>query len=139
MFLSCADDDSKVEALIKVHECRHAFMRRPCLKAGGMPGSCSPDFVLRTAEDVYIVETKAQAALSDENAARKQRSALSWVEQVASLLPEKRFNRRWHYVFLGESTVYEWNNNNARATELLEFARLRPATFPQQQPLDMTY
>ncbi len=138
-FLLWADADSKVEALIKVHEYRHAFMRRPYLKADGMPGSYSPDFVVRTAEDVYIVETKAQSALSDENVARKQRAALSWVEQIASLPPEKRFNRRWHYVLLGESTVYEWKNKNARATELLEFARLRPATRPQQQSFGMTY
>jgi type III restriction enzyme len=132
-FLHWADDDAKVEALIKVHEYRHAFMRRPYLKADGMPGSYSPDFVIRTAEDVYIVETKAQSSLSDENVARKQRAALSWTDQISLLPPEQRFDRGWHYVLLGESSVYEWKDKNARATELLDFARLRPSVRPEQQ------
>ena len=137
-FLLWTDDDSKVEALIKVHEYRHPFMRRPYLKADGMPGSYSPDFVVRTADDVYIVETKSQTALSDENVARKQRAALSWVEQITDLPSEKRFDRRWHYVLLGERTVYEFRDKSARATDLLEFARLRPSARSHQLSLDST-
>jgi type III restriction enzyme len=137
-FLCWADDDSKVEALIKVHEYRHDFMRRPYLKADGMPGSYSPDFVVRTAKAVYIVETKAQTALSDENVARKQRAALSWVEQISSLHEDQRFNRTWHYVLLGESNVYEWKNKGAQATDLLEYARIRPSVRPEQQRFGVT-
>jgi type III restriction enzyme len=45
----------------KIHEHRHDFMRRPYLKADGMPAQYSPDFILRTETDVCIVETKAQS------------------------------------------------------------------------------
>ena len=67
LFIEWADQDSKIEALIKVHEYRHDFLRRPYLKADGMPAQYSPDFLVRTSSEVYIVETKAQFALSDEN------------------------------------------------------------------------
>ena len=137
-FIQWADADSKVEALIKVHEYRHDFMRRPYLKADGMPGSYSPDFVVRTAKAVYIVETKAQTALSDENVARKQRAARSWVEQISSLRGDQRLDRTWHYVLLGESSVYDWKNKGAQATDLLEFARIRPSVRPEQQKFGLT-
>lgn len=137
-FIQWADNDSKVEALIKVHEYRHHFMRRPYLKADGMPGSYSPDFVVRTAKAVYIVETKAQTALSDENVARKQRAALSWVEQISSLQDDQRLNRTWHYVLLGERNVYDWKNNGSQATDLLEYARIRPSARPEQQRFGLT-
>ncbi|HLI32636.1 MAG TPA: DEAD/DEAH box helicase family protein [Solirubrobacteraceae bacterium] len=137
-FIQWADSDSKVEALIKVHEYRHEFMRRPYLKADGMPGSYSPDFVVRTAKAVYIVETKAQSALSDENVARKQRAALSWVEQISSLREGQRLDRTWHYVLIGESSVYEWKKKGAQATDLLEYARIRPSVRPEQQRLGFT-
>jgi type III restriction enzyme len=132
-FIQWADSDSKVEALVKVHEYRHDFMRRPYLKADGMPGSYSPDFVVRLAKAVYVVETKAQTALSDENVARKQRAALSWVEQISHLPEDQRLNRTWHYVLLGESSVYDWKNKGAQASDLLEFARIRSSVRPEQQ------
>lgn len=137
-FIRWADDDSTVEALIKVHEYRHNFMRRPYLKADGMPGSYSPDFVVRTAKAVYIVETKAQTALSDENVARKQRAALSWVDQISNLREDLRLNRTWHYVLLGESSVYDWKNKGAQASDLLEFARIQPWVRPEQQRFGLT-
>jgi len=113
-------------------------MSRPYLKADGMPGSYSPDFVVRTAKAVYIVETKAQTALSDENVARKQRAALSWVDQISALPEDLRFSRTWHYVLLGESSVYEWKNKGAQASDLLEFARIRPSVRPEQQRFGLT-
>ena len=47
-----------------------------------MPAHYSPDFIVRTKDDVYIVETKAQSAVSDETVQRKQRAALSWIDQL---------------------------------------------------------
>nr|MBA2359723.1 restriction endonuclease subunit R [Actinomycetota bacterium] len=124
-FIKWADDDSQIEALVKIHEYRHDFLHRPYLKADGMPARYSPDFLVRTSERVYVVETKAQSALSDENVQRKQRAAISWCEQINTLAPEQRDDREWHYVILGESSVKEWHSKNARASELLDFARLR--------------
>ncbi|MDT0307750.1 DEAD/DEAH box helicase family protein [Streptomyces sp. DSM 44917] len=125
LFIEWADQDSHVEALLKVHEYRHDFLRRPYLKADGMPAQYSPDFLVRTDTDVYIVETKAQSALSDENVKRKQRAALAWCEQLNQLPDHLRGNLQWNYVLLGETIVREWKAKNVRASELLDYARLR--------------
>lgn len=135
LFIEWADGDSSIEALAKIHEYRHDFLRRPYLKADGMPGSYSPDFILRTGIDIYIVETKAQSALSDENVQRKQRAALTWVDQINALEPSDRSNRDWHYVLLGEQAVKSWKEKKARASDLLEFARLRHKDAPTQESL----
>jgi type III restriction enzyme len=125
LFIEWADNDTRIEALTKIHEYRHDYLHRPYLKADGMPAQYSPDFLVRTPDRVYIVETKAQSALSDENVQRKQRAAIAWCEQINTLPPERRDDREWQYVILGESSVKEWHAKNARASELLDFARLR--------------
>lgn len=125
-FMEWLDKDPAVEAFIKVHEYRHDFVRRPYLKADGMPGQYSPDFLVRTDTDIYVVETKAQSALSDENVKRKKRAALDWCEKLNELPEEERDGRTWSYVLLGEKTVEDWRDKGATPVELMEFARLRP-------------
>lgn len=126
LFVKWADDDTKVEALAKVHEYRHDFLRRPYLKSDGMPAQYSPDFLVRTDDMIYVVETKAQSALSDENVQRKKRAAVAWCEQINRLRPEMRDNRTWFYVLAGEESVRSWQKKNQRATEYLEYSRLIP-------------
>lgn len=132
-FIRWADKDSGIEALAKVHEYRHDFLRRPYLKADGMPAQYSPDFLIRTPFTIYVVETKAQSALSDENVQRKQKAALAWCEQINELPEEQRDGRDWAYVLLGETIVNEWHKKNATVTDLLEYARLRKASSPRQE------
>ncbi|UIX33345.1 DEAD/DEAH box helicase family protein [Streptomyces sp. GQFP] len=135
LFIEWADQDSRVEAIIKVHEYRHDFLRRPYLKTDGMPAHYSPDFLVRTSSDIYVVETKAQSALSDENVRRKQRAALAWCEQLNHLPIEQRDGFEWHYVLIGESIVREWHRKNVRASELLDYARLSHSEGPEQGTL----
>lgn len=134
-FIRWADKDSGVEALAKIHEYRHDFLRRPYLKADGMPAQYSPDFLIRTASTIYVVETKAQSALSDENVQRKQKAALAWCDQINELPERERGGRDWAYVLLGESIVNEWHRKNATVTDLLEYAKLRRATTARQERL----
>jgi type III restriction enzyme len=132
-FIRWADKDPGIEALAKVHEYRHDFLRRPYLKADGMPAKYSPDFLIRTPFTIYVVETKAQSALSDENVQRKQKAALAWCEQINELPEAKRDGRDWAYVLLGETIVNEWHKKNATVTDLLEYARLRTVRSPRQE------
>jgi len=83
---------------------------------------------------IYVVETKAQFALSDENVKRKQRAAVAWCEQINELDESQRDGREWHYVLIGESIVQEWHSKNERASELLDYARLRRSV-PRQETL----
>lgn len=134
-FVLWAEKDTKVEAFCKIHEHRHQVMRRPYLKADGMPAQYSPDFIVRTEDDVYVVETKAQSALSDENVRRKERAALTWVEQINALEPYQRMDCDWHYVLLGEEFVKTWESKGMRASEALEMARLRHPEEPDQDTM----
>lgn len=131
-FIKWVDSDTKVEAFCKIHEHRHDFMRRPYLKADGMPAQYSPDFIVRTEDVIFIVETKAQSFLSDENVRRKQRAALAWVEQINTLPEHLRMDVSWSYVLLGEDFVKSWESKGMRASEALEMARLRRPEEPTQ-------
>lgn len=133
LFIEWLNTDTHVEAFAKVHEYRHEFLRRPYLKVDGMPAQYSPDFLVRTDTEIYVVETKAQSALSDENVKRKQRAALAWCEQINQLDSHLRADYSWNYVLLGESVVREWHGKNARASDLLDYARLRHSESAQQE------
>lgn len=134
-FIRWADKDSGIESLAKVHEYRHDFLRRPYLKADGMPAQYSPDFLVRTSDTVFVVETKAQSAISDENVQRKKKAALAWCEQINELPEEDRDSRRWDYVLLGETVIVEWEKKNASVTDLLDYARLRRVSTVKQERL----
>lgn len=123
-FLEWADIDGKVEALCKVSEYKHTFVQRPYLKADGMPARYSPDFLVRTQDMIYVVETKADSALSDANVQRKQASAIAWCEQINELEPSQRSHRRWAYVLLGQQAVEGAIAGNERASDLLNRTRL---------------
>lgn len=135
LFMEWADGDTQVEAFTKIHEYKHAFLQRRYLKADGMPAMYSPDFLLRTDARVYVVETKGQRDLVNENVLRKQRAAVHWCEQINGLALDQRDGREWHYVILGEDAVKEWKNKNARISELLEYARLRRKEAPEQKKI----
>lgn len=135
-FIGWADEDSAIEAFVKIHEYKHDWLRLPYLKADGMPALYSPDFLVRTAERIYVVETKAQSSLSDLNVHRKQRAALSWCERVNALPTEHREGRSWHYVLLGERNVAEWHGKHASASELLAYARITAQTRVQETLFD---
>ncbi len=102
---------------------KHTFLRRPYLKADGMPAQYSPDFLVRTAFDIYVVETKAQSSLDDANVRRKEDSARGWCGQINALPPALRDDRDWNYVLLGEKSVKEWRDKGASASQLLAYAK----------------
>lgn len=125
-FVQWADNDGQIEAVIRIDERKHWFLHRPYLKADGMPATYSPDFLVRTYDDIFIVETKAQNMVSDENVQRKRRAAIAWCEQINTLAPDQRGDRTWNYVILGENNVNEWHSRGATVADLLEYSRLRP-------------
>lgn len=135
LFLEWADADAEVEALLKIHEYRHAFLRRPYLKADGMPAQYSPDFLVRTEFDVFVVETKAQTALTEVNVKRKAEAARGWCAQINELPPEMRGGRDWNYVLLGEKSIREWHSKGATVSQMLAYARLQPPTTSAQTAL----
>ena len=92
-----------------------------------MPGMYSPDFLLRTDDRVYVIETKAQNQISNANVQRKRKAAKAWCDRINQLSSELRFNRTWGYVILGEEAVHLWRSRNARLSDLLTYAQLNDA------------
>lgn len=125
-FIHWAQADTQVQAFCKISENRHTFARLRYVKEDGLPAFYSPDFLVRTADAVYLAETKAQQQTAHPNVQRKRKAALAWCERINALTPEQRGGPPWHYVLLAENVVYEWQAKGARLAELLDYARLRP-------------
>ena len=128
-----AQADAQVLAFCKISETRHPFGRLRYVKDDGLPAFYSPDFLVRTADAIYLVETKAQQQTMHPNVQRKLRAAVGWCDRINALAPEHRQGLPWHYVLLGEDAVQEWQAKGAHLAQLLDFARLRPVATAQDQ------
>ena len=125
-FIHWAQADTSVQAFCKISENRHTFARLRYVKDDGLPAFYSPDFLVRTAQAVYLVETKAQQQTIHPNVQRKLKAATAWCQRINDLPADLRGGLPWHYVLLAEDVVYEWQGKRARLGELLDYARLRP-------------
>lgn len=96
------------------------------MKEDGLPAFYWPDFLVRTEDAVYLVETKGQEQTIHPNVQRKLKAALAWVDRINALSELQRGGPPWHYVLLGEDVFKEWQSKGAHLAELLNFARLRP-------------
>ena len=131
-FMLYADSDGEVDALLKIVENRHTFVRLRYVREDSQPAYYYPDFLVRIGEDIYLVETKAQNQLLQENVVRKQRAATAWVEKINDLPAEKRDSSTWHYVILGDSQFYEWKNRRSSTRDILEFFELKNNDYREQ-------
>ena len=126
-FLQFADLDGRVDAVAKIMENKHTFVRLRYVRSDGLPANYMPDFFVRMGGDVYMVETKAQNMVKEENVQRKKRAALRWVTQINALPAEKRRYLTWHYVILADDKFYEWQRRGASMYDLLSYFELRPS------------
>jgi len=97
------------------------------VKDNGLAGFYSPDFLVRTTDGVWLVETKSQAMLQQVDVVRKKRAALAWCERINQLDPEQRGGLAWGYCLLAESLFYEFRDKGAAMSELLDYSRVRLA------------
>ncbi len=123
-----AQSDSTVEAFCKLSENRHVFARMRYVRDDGLPAHYFPDFMVRTADAVYMVETKAQQQTTHPNVQRKLKAAATWCQRINALAPYDCGGREWNYALLGESLFWDWKQNGARLAELLAFSRVRVQT-----------
>lgn len=125
-FIHWAQADTQIHAFCKISENRHVFARLRYVKDDGLPAYYSPDFLVRTAQTIYLVETKAQQQMNHPNVQRKLKAAVAWCQRINELPESFRNERLWQYVLLGESLLLEWQAKGGRLAELLDYARLRP-------------
>lgn len=117
-----------MEAFCKISENRHDFARMRYVRDDGLPAFYFPDFMVRTADAIYMVETKAQQQTTHPNVTRKLRAAATWCARINALPPYDRSGRNWHYALVGESMFEDWRRNGARLSELLNVSRVRLET-----------
>jgi type III restriction enzyme len=123
-----ADSDASVEGLIKVNEYYHSFAVISYIRMDGLLSMYSPDFIVKTAKKVYIIETKADKDLHDQNVRQKQLATLDWAKRINSLDAKERANREWSYILLGENHFYSLKENSASIEEICELAKVGEAT-----------
>jgi type III restriction enzyme len=123
-FMIFCDNDSKTRAIIKINENYHYFAKINYVRSDGMLSQYSPDFIVKTEDTIYVVETKAQEYMSTDNVKLKQLAAVDWTERVNKLNPVDRMELPWTYVLLGENTFYNMQEKGADINEILNYAKL---------------
>ncbi|MGE8052256.1 DEAD/DEAH box helicase [Pseudomonas monteilii] len=132
-FIQWASLDASVLAFCKISENRHTFARLRYVRQDGLPAFYCPDFLVRTTEAIYLVETKAQKDVNHPDVRRKLQAAHTWCERINALPPEHRQKFSWHYVLLGESFFHEWRSKGGSLAELLQFAKVRAVATVEHQ------
>ena len=123
-----ADSDSGVEALMKINEYYHSFATISYIRVDGLLSLYSPDFLIKTGTKIYLIETKADKDMNDQNVRQKQLATLDWIKRINALPPQERMEREWSYILLGENNFYSLKDNNASIEEICELAKVSEAT-----------
>ena len=121
-FIEFIYPDAKVASFVKLIPSRHTFISFKYQSENGNFAPYFPDFLVRVADTIYIVETKADRdAWGDLEVKNKKIAALSWCERMNGLPAETRRNISWRYVLVSEATFHEFKNKGMDAREMLEF------------------
>lgn len=121
-FLLFLDKQSGVDAFIKIIEFKHIFASVPYIRADGLMAHYSPDFLVRTAEKIYIVETKADKDIADANVKQKRKATLAFVDQINHIAPQNRDSRKWEYLLLSDARFYMLSKNGADFEDIVKVA-----------------
>ncbi|MDO8524453.1 MAG: DEAD/DEAH box helicase family protein [bacterium] len=123
-FLIYADADSQVEAIMKVNENYHNFAYVIYIRTDGFLATYRPDFIVKTKNKVYLIETKAEDEVSNANVQQKRLAILDWLGRINKLELQDRLEKEWEYILLGESHFYGLSKNNASIDEICELAKV---------------
>ena len=126
-FMEFVDADGEVERWIKISETRHHFASITYMRTDGLLATYHPDFLVETAEKLYMIETKGADKVKDLNVQQKRRAAVEWCEKINTLPTEKRENRHWEYVLLDEDNFYGLSKNGATLEDICQRCRISAA------------
>ena len=123
-FMEFLDRDSDVQSFLKINESQHGFAKVFYIREDGLLASYHPDFIVKTAEAITIVETKGDDKANDANVRRKQMSILDWCKKINRLPSEMRMNRDWRYILLKETDFYTWSGNGATFNDIVRLSQV---------------
>ena len=121
-FMEFIDADSDVDRWVKISETRHRFASIAYMRTDGLMATYHPDFLVQTAEGVYMVETKGRDKVHDRNVQQKRRAAAEWCQKVSG-----GQSTRWEYVLLGEDEFYGLTHAGATFSDLVVRCRVSMA------------
>ena len=119
-FMKFLDRDAEVERFLKINEAGHTFAIIFYVRKDGLMATYHPDFIVATAEKVYLVETKGDDKVDDTNVRQKQTATPEWIKKINSLAPQERMNRTWEYILVGESVFYTLSENGATISDICD-------------------
>ena len=105
-FMQLLEQDADVERWLKINETQHAFAQIFYMRKDGLMATYHPDFIVATAEKVYLIETKGDDKVDDANVRQKQIAATEWVKKINTLPKKDRMSRQLEYVLVPEATFY---------------------------------
>ena len=123
-FMEFLDRDSDVQSFLKINESQHGFAKVFYIREDGLLASYHPDFIVKTAEAITIVETKGDDKANEANVRRKQMSILDWCKKINRLPSEMRMNRDWRYILLKETDFYTWSSNGATFNDIARLSQV---------------
>ena len=119
-FIEFLDKDGEVERFLKISENMHSFAVIYYMRQDGLMATYHPDFIVATAQKIYLIETKGNDKLFDKNVRQKQTAAIEWTRKINELRPYERMNREWEYVLISEDNFYGLSHNGATITDICE-------------------
>jgi type III restriction enzyme len=126
-FIEFIDADSKVKAFVKINEYYNDFANIIYIRDDGLLAHYYPDFMIKACDQLYLVETKSERDMSNQNVKNKRLGALDWIDKVNELPPEERMDCTWSYVLLSQNTFEQMKKQGATTCEILEYAKLTKA------------
>jgi len=123
-FMEFCDNDSEVEALIKVNENYHTFASILYIRTDGIIASYYPDFLVRTKDFIYIIETKAERDLSNPNVKQKRLATIDFAKRINELDPAERENREWYYLIIDDNTFKAMKSKGGSAKDIFEYTKI---------------
>lgn len=123
-FIEFIDKDAEVEKFLKINESGHSFAIIFYVRKDGLMATYHPDFIVATAEKIYLIETKGDDKVNDSNVRQKQTATVEWIKKINALQPSDRMNRTWEYVLVGESVFYSLSGSGATITDICNHCKV---------------
>ena len=123
-FLEFLDGDSNVLKFIKINEYKHLFARVFYFRDDGLMGWYSPDFIVETAENIFIIETKADTNLKNANVKQKQKATVDFVRRLNNLDENLRDFKKWEYLLVGETQFHTLRKSGADINDIANSAKI---------------
>lgn len=122
-FAQWIDRESSVERWIKIDEYAHSFACIFYLRSDGLLARYYPDFMVETATQVLLIETKADRDVEQSDVQKKKAAAADWCRRINALPSQQRRNREWDYLLVSESLWSEMQTAHGTLSDLCARAR----------------